>query len=297
MSESNRLKLAIQKSGRLADESRDLLEKCGIQFTKSKDQLFCAAQNFPLDVFFIRDDDIPAFVASGVCQVGIVGQNVLREESISSSNQKIRSVKEIMTLNFGKCRLSIAVPHGFDYAGVQSLDGKVIATSYEGILSDYLKKNNVTAEIVDMRGSVEIAPRVGMADAICDLVSSGATLAVNGLREVQVVFESFATLIESVEINAEQRQILDRLLTRIKGVLQAKSSKYIMLHSPVDAVESIRKVIPGSDSPTILALQGRTDKVAVHAVCNEGIFWETMEDLKGKGATDILVLPIEKMLD
>lgn len=292
-----RLKLAIQKSGRLADDSKALLEKCGIQFNKAKDQLFCPAQNFPIDVFFIRDDDIPAFVASNVCQVGIVGQNVLYEEAIVSRNQKIRTVEEILPLGFGRCRLSLAVPHGVEFEGPQSLNGKVIATSYEGLLSEYLKKNNVSADIVDMRGSVEIAPRIGMADAICDLVSSGATLAVNGLREVQIVFQSQASLIKSADIGGAQQAILSRLMTRINGVMQAQSSKYIMLHSPVAQVENIRKVIPGCDSPTILALQGRSDTVAVHAVCNEGIFWETMEQLKAQGATDILVLPIEKMLD
>lgn len=170
--QETRLKLAIQKSGRLADDSRELLEKCGIRFIKSRDQLFCTAQDFPLDLFFVRDDDIPAFVASGVCQIGIVGQNVLSEEILVSKNSKLKSVKEVMPLGFGKCRLSIATPHGFDYRGAESLRGKVLATSYSGLLSEFLKDQNVEAEIVDMRGAVEIAPRVGMADAICDLVSS-----------------------------------------------------------------------------------------------------------------------------
>lgn len=292
-----RLKLAIQKSGRLAEESKELLDKCGISFNKSKDQLFCAAQNFPLDVFFVRDDDIPAFVASKVCQVGIVGQNVLNEENILSRNQKLRMVEEILPLGFGRCRLSLAVPHGFEYQGPHSLQGKIIATSYQGILSHYIAQQNIGAEIVDMRGSVEIAPRIGMADAICDLVSSGATLAVNGLKEVETIFQSEAVLIRSPDITAQQNDILNRLITRITGVMQAQSSKYIMLHCPVERVEQIRRVIPGCDSPTILALQGRSDTVAVHAVCNEGIFWETMEQLKSQGASDILVLPIEKMLD
>jgi len=297
MRENVRLKLAIQKSGRLADDCRDLLEQCGIKFTKSKDQLFCQAQNFPLDLFFVRDDDIPAFVASSVCQIGIVGRNVLSEEMISSPNQKLKSVKEIMALGFGKCRLSLAVPHSFAYEGVCSLEGKTIATSYEGLLSEFLKQNNVNAEIVDMRGAVEIAPRVGMADAICDLVSTGSTLAVNGLKEVEVIFRSEASLIRNENISSKLVEILDRLLLRIKGVQQAGASKYIMLHAPAAALDDIRKVIPGSDSPTVLALQGRNDKVAIHAVCNEGIFWETMEDLRSRGATDILVVSIEKMLN
>ncbi|MDD3021522.1 MAG: ATP phosphoribosyltransferase [Alphaproteobacteria bacterium] len=292
-----RLKLAVQKSGRLADDSRALLEKCGIRFTKSKDQLFCTAQDFPLDLFFVRDDDIPAFVASGVCQIGIVGQNVLSEEKLLSKNKKLQDVEEVLPLGFGKCRLSIAIPYGFEYENAQSLQGKVIATSYEGLLSEFLMLNNVEVEIVDMRGAVEIAPRVGMADAICDLVSTGATLAVNGLQEAEVIFKSQSVLIKGTEISDNQQQILDRLLMRIRGVLQAENSKYIMFHAPIQSLDELRNVIPGSDAPTVLELQGRTDKVAVHAVCNEDVFWDTMEDLRSKGATDILVVPIEKMLE
>lgn len=294
---TQRLKIAIQKSGRLADDSRALLEKCGIQVTKSKDQLFCQATNYPVDLFFVRDDDIPAFVASGVCQIGIVGQNVLNEERLSSLNPKIKVLGEVKTLGFGRCRLSLAVPHSFDYSGPSDLDGKTIATSYAGLLGDFLSRNGITAEIVDMRGAVEIAPRIGMADAICDLVSTGGTLAANGLKEAQIIFTSEAVLVSAPTMSPECRTILDRLLLRINGVQQAETSKYIMLHAPVSRLDEIRAVIPGSDTPTILALQGRDDKVAVHAVCNEGIFWETMEDLKKRGASDILVMPIEKMLD
>lgn len=294
---TQRLKIAIQKSGRLADDSRALLEKCGIQVTKSKDQLFCQATNYPVDLFFVRDDDIPAFVASGVCQIGIVGQNVLNEERLSSPNPKIRAITEIKTLGFGRCRLSLAVPHNYNYLSPSDLDGKTIATSYAGLLGDFLARNGITAEIVDMRGAVEIAPRIGMADAICDLVSTGGTLAANGLKEAQIIFTSEAVLVSTPTMSPECRIILDRLLLRINGVQQAETSKYIMLHAPVSRLDEIRAVIPGSDSPTILALQGRDDKVAVHAVCNEGIFWETMEDLKKRGASDILVMPIEKMLD
>ncbi len=297
LKKESRLKLAVQKSGRLADDSRTLLEKCGIRFTKSKDQLFCTAQDFPLDLFFVRDDDIPAFVASGVCQIGIVGQNVLSEEKILSKNKKLQDVDEVFPLGFGKCRLSIATPYGFEYESAQSLQGKVIATSYEGLLSEFLMLNNVEAEIVDMRGAVEIAPRVGMADAICDLVSTGATLAVNGLQEAEVIFKSQSVLIKGADVSDAQQRILDRLLMRIRGVLQAENSKYIMFHAPIQSLDELRNVIPGSDAPTVLELQGRTDKVAVHAVCNEDVFWDTMEDLRSKGATDILVVPIEKMLE
>lgn len=292
-----RLKLAIQKSGRLADDTRDLLDKCGIGFTKSRDQLFCTSQNFPIDLFFVRDDDIPAFVASGVCQIGIVGQNVLSEEKLVSKNRKLQQVDEIMELGFGRCRLSLAAPHDFDYQGAKSLEGKTIATSYAGLLGEFLHRQGVNADIVDMRGAVEIAPRVGVADVVCDLVSTGATLAVNGLCEVETLFRSQSVLIACRDMATGEREILERLMSRLRGVLQAANSKYIMFHAPVSGLEEIRKVIPGSESPTILQLQNGSDKVAVHAVCNEGVFWETMEDLRSKGATDILVVPIEKMLE
>lgn len=294
---TDRLKLAIQKSGRLADDSKKLLEQCGISFVKSKDQLFCRAQNFPLDVYFVRDDDIPAFVASNVCQVGIVGQNVLFEEKNSIHAQDLKDVESIFDLGFGKCRLSIAVPHEFAYDGLKSLDGKSLATTYEGILSAYLKEKKVSCRIVKMQGSVEIAPRIHMADAVCDLVSTGSTLAMNGLKEVETVFESQSVLIRNNSLSAVQKELLGRLLLRIKGVSVAQASKYIMLHTPVAALEAIKSVLPGAESPTILKLQGRDDVVAVHVVCNEGVFWDTMEELKAKGASSILVMPIEKMLE
>jgi ATP phosphoribosyltransferase len=292
-----RLKLAVQKSGRLADESRKLLEKCGIRLLKSKDQLFCKAQNFPLDVFFVRDDDIPTFVASGTCHIGIVGQNVLFDEQITLDNQNIKDVAVLSELGFGECRLSLAVPNAFDYDGIKSLNGKRIATSYKGLLSQFLKDNNVSCEIITMQGAVEIAPRIDMADAVCDLVSTGTTLKMNGLKEVETILESQSVLVRNDQLNAAQEELLARFMLRLKGVQTANSSKYVMLHSPVNKLEEIKSVLPGSESPTVLSLQGRDDLVAVHAVCNEGIFWDTMEDLKARGASAILVLPIEKMLD
>ena len=297
MNDEERLKLAIQKSGRLSDESKTLLDKCGIRLIKSKDQLFCTAQNFPLDVFFVRDDDIPAFVASNVCQIGIVGQNVLFEEQISRHTPNLKNIKPVSELGFGKCRLAIATPHDFDYQGAQSLEGRIIATSYEGLLSQYLKKQKLSCEIVTMQGAVEIAPRINMADAICDLVSTGSTLTMNGLKEVETILESQAVLIRNNNVNEAQQEILDRFMIRLKGVQDAQSSKYIMLHSPVDVLEDIKSVLPGVETPTVLTLHGRDDLVAIHAVCNEGVFWRTMENLKAKGASSILVLPIEKMLD
>ncbi len=296
INDEKRLKLAIQKSGRLADESRKLLEKCGINLLKSKDQLFCRAQNFPLDVFFVRDDDIPTFVASNACHIGIIGQNVLFDEQIKLPNQKIKDIITITELGFGQCRLSIAVPNGFEYENIKSLDGKRIATSYQGLLSKFLQDRSINCEIVSMQGAVEIAPRIDMADAVCDLVSTAATLTMNGLKEVETVLESQSVLVRNNSMGQAQEELLARLMLRLQGVLTARSSKYVMLHSPVDRLEEIKGVLPGSESPTVLSLQGRDDLVAVHAVCNEGVFWDTMEDLKAKGASSILVIPIEKML-
>lgn len=295
--QSIRLKIAVQKSGRLADISSDLLKRCGIKLTKSKDQLFCRAKNFPIDVLFVRDDDIPAFVATDVCQIGMVGENVLLEKMAGRSSAGDSNVDVLMPLGFGECRLCIATPHDFEYTGVQSLQNKKVATTYEGILRDYLSKNGVNSDILTMEGAVEIAPRTGMADVICDLVSTGATLASNGLKEVETVLESQAVLIKNQNISDEAQQILDRLILRLKGVRRAETSKYIMLHTPLDALDDIKDALPGSESPTVVPLQGVEDKVAVHAVCDEGVFWDTMEDLKSKGASSILVLPIEKMLD
>ena len=297
MSKEVRLNLAIQKTGRLADESRSLLERCGIDLLKSKDQLVCKAQNFPLDVFFVRVNDIPTFVATNACHIGIISQNILMDEQTVTSNPQLKGIQTLMELGFGRCRLSIAVPNSNEYQGIKAFEGKRIATSYQGLLREYLKENDVNCEIVPMQGAVEIAPRMGMADAICDLVSTGTTLAINGLKEVEVIFESQSVLIKNSNLNPVQEELLDRLMLRLKSVQVAKKSKYIMLHCPSDKLEEIKSILPGSEAPTILALQGREDLVAVHAVCNEGVFWNTMEDLKAMGASSIMVLPIEKMLD
>lgn len=297
MSDAARLQIAIQKSGRLAEESIALLKQCGISLTRSKDQLFCKSGNFPVDVYFVRDDDIPAFIAGGVCQIGMVGQNVLFEKQYSGEKSLTKNIETLLELGFGKCRLSLAVPHDFEYVSPAVLSGRTIATSYPGILAEYLKFEKIEANIVKMEGAVEIAPRTKLADAICDLVSTGATLATNGLTEKNVILQSQCVLIRNASLNKDQNDILDRLLLRLKGVLRARNSKYIMLHSPLDKLEAITEALPGTDSPTIVPLEGVNDRVAVHAVCDEEVFWETMEDLKAIGASDILVLPIEKMLD
>ncbi|MDB2389949.1 ATP phosphoribosyltransferase [Alphaproteobacteria bacterium] len=296
MSDNGRLKIAIQKSGRLADMSIQLLEKCGISLSKSRDQLLCMADNFPLDVFLVRDDDIPAFLTTNVCQLGILGQNALREQQ-ANENGKYAKLEEVMPLGYGKCRLSIAVPNNFDYKDITSLSGKTIATSYRGLLAEYLAKKNVSADIVTMQGAVEVAPRTHLADVICDLVSTGNTLTSNGLRETDIVMQSQAVVIKNAIEDDVIRVIYEKLIARLRAVLRAENSRYIMLNSPIDALDAIKAVLPGSQSPTVMPLQGRDDMVAVHAVCEEGVFWNTMEDLKANGANSILVVPIEKMLD
>ena len=296
MSEEKRLKIAIQKSGRLADMSIQLLEKCGISLAKSRDQLLCRAQNFPLDIFLVRDDDIPAFLATDVCQLGILGQNGLLEKQ-ALGNGKFAGLRQLLPLGYGRCRLSIAVPHDFDYQSIDSLNGKVIATSYKGLLAQYLADHKIDADIVTMEGAVEVAPRTHLADVICDLVSTGSTLVSNGLVEKDIILQSQAVLVTNQIDDPEIAALAEKLKSRIKAVLRAENSRYIMLNSPIDSLEAIKAVLPGSQSPTVMPLQGRDDMVAVHAVCEEGVFWDTMEDLKANGANSILVVPIEKMLD
>lgn len=292
-----RLKIAIQKSGRLAGESLELLEKCGIRLTRSKDQLFCRARNFPLDAFFVRDDDIPAFVANDVAQIGIVGENVLAEEKALDGKNRLNDVRVLNKLGFGTCRLSIAVPHDFDYKSARSLKDLTIATSYKGVLQAFLNKNDINADIVSMKGAVEVAPRIGMADCICDLVSTGATLSNNGLKEEEIILQSQSILIGKDITDPEIQNIFKRFMLRLEGVQKAKNSKYIMLHCPPEKLEDVKAVLPGADSPTVLNLEGRDDLVAVHSVAQEGVFWDTMENLRDIGASDILVVPIEKILD
>ncbi len=294
-----RLKLAVQKSGRLTDHSLELLGRCGLKLQRGKDQLMGFGENMPLDVLFVRDDDIPDLVQEDVCDLGLVGLNVLEERRLEMIARGGRALFErLRDLDYGRCRLSIAVPEGFGWEGIGSLRGKRIATTYPYLLGDFLARNGVQAEVVTLSGAVEIAPRIGRADLICDLVSSGSTLQANHLREVQVVFESHAVLIRTpVKLPESKADWVERLLLRIDGVEQVKESKYIMLHAPRSALPAIRKLLPGSESPTIIPLEGQPDRVAVHAVCRENVFWETLEGLKAAGASALLVLPVEKMLD
>ena len=291
-----RLKIAIQKSGRLSEKSFALLEKAGISLQKSKDQLLCRARNFPLDIFLVRDDDIPAFLTNQVCQLGIIGQNTLLETQILEA-ETYGGLSQVIELGFGRCRLSIAVPNDMPYEGLESLAGRTIATSYRGLLAAHLAERGVEANIVTMEGAVEVAPRTHLADAICDLVSTGNTLISNGLAEQDVILQSQAVVIQNNEMQDDLKSLCETLLARINAVLRAERSRYIMLNSPVAALDEIKAVLPGSQSPTVMPLQGNDDMVAVHAVCDEEVFWSTVEALKDRGASSILVVPIEKMLD
>ena len=293
-----RIKIAVQKAGRLTDHSLDLLERCGLKFTQSKDQLFCYGENMPVDLLLVRDDDIPGLVSDDVCDLGIAGLNIIEEKRLGIGHNGGEALfDQVYALDFGHCRLAIAAPDGTPYSGPKCLDNKRIATSYVETLKNYLDENSIDAEIVYFSGAVEIAPKLGKADFICDLVSTGGTLAANQLREVQTVLESEAVIIQTREPLSELKQEwVNKILQRLDGVLQVRESKYIMLHAPRDALPEITRLLPGSESPTVIPLDGQGDKVAVHAVCRETVFWETLENLKSAGASSLLVLPVEKML-
>ncbi len=280
------LKLAIQKSGRLHDDSIRLLKECGISIANGANRLKATAANFPLDVYFLRDDDIPQYVEDGVADIGVVGENVVYEK------QKDVIVTE--PLGFGKCRLSMAVPKGTAYS-VQGLQGKRIATSYPVLVQKFLDENKVTAEIHEISGSVEIAPGIGLADAICDLVSSGSTLLTNGLVETDIILQSQAVLIKNSRLTDEQNNILDQLLFRIRAVQNSRNSKYILLNAPKERLNEILAILPGMRSPTVLPL-AESDWCSVHSVIDENYFWENIEKLRSAGAEGILVVPIEKMI-
>jgi ATP phosphoribosyltransferase len=282
-----KLKIAIQKSGRLYDDSVRLLKECGIDISNGVNKLKAEAANFPLEIYFLRDDDIPEYVANGVADIGIVGENVLEE--ISSD------VKIIDRTGFGKCRLSIAFPKDKKYKSIQDLQGKRIATSYKNILRKYLRKAKVKAEIHEISGSVEIAPGIGLADAVFDIVSSGSTLFMNGLREVETVMKSEAVIVANTNLSAAKEKLIERLLFRMKSVRKAKSNKYILLNAPNDKLDKIIKLLPGMKSPTILPL-AESGWSSVHSVLHEDDFWDIIESLKDNGAQGILVVPIEKMI-
>ena len=281
------LKIAIQKSGRLYEDSIRLLKECGIELNNGNKQLKASAFNFPLEVYFLRDDDIPQYIYDGVADIGIVGENVVLE--------KARDIERVYRLGFGRCRLSIAVPKAMKYNSVRDLAGLKIATSYTHILEQYLARNNISADIHEISGSVEIAPGIGLADAICDLVSSGSTLFTNGLKEVEVILESEAILVANNALLAEKKILLDKLLLRIKAVRAAGNNKYILLNAPNHQLANISDLLPGMKSPTIVPL-AESGWSSVQSVVNENDFWEVIEKLKQYEAEGIIVLPIEKMV-
>jgi ATP phosphoribosyltransferase len=282
-----KLKIAVQKSGRLNADSLRILKECGIGFSDGVNKLKASALNFPLEIFFLRDDDIPQYVEDGVADIGIVGENVLLEKN--------KDVRIADRLGFGKCRLSIAVPKSRKYKDITDLEGKRIATSYPHILNKYLKKMKVNAEIHEISGSVEIAPGIGLADAICDLVSSGSTLFMNGLKETEVVLKSEAVMIAHKNLDAYKVQLLEKLLFRFNALKKAGNNKYILLNAPNENLDKIARVLPGMRSPTVLPLAEKGWS-SVHSVVKEDDFWEIIEQLKALGAEGILVVPIEKMI-
>ena len=292
--DSGRLHLAIQKSGRLSQYSRDLLRDAGLRIQNGKNDLTARVENFPADLMFVRDDDIPTFVSDGVCEFGVVGRNVLEEFSLGQAEQ---GFEIIAPLGFGRCALKIAAPEATAYQGPHSLEGARIATSYPRQLQRFLDDNKVSASVVKMNGAVELAPRLGIATFVCDLVSTGATLEANGMRPVETVIESEAVLIRTTKpLSEEKADLSERILRRIEGVLATKESKYIMLNAAGESLAQITRILPGAEAPTILPLHGRPGHFAVHAVCQESVFWETLQKLKSAGASAILVLPIEKMM-
>lgn len=281
------LKLAVQKSGRLSESSLELIKECGIKYNPGKGRLKAASHNFPIEFLFLRDDDIPGYVEDGVADLGIVGENVYVESK--------KDVNLIERLGFSKCRLSLAVPREVSYEGIKYFEGRSIATSYPGILGEYLEKHGVTADIHEISGSVEIAPGIGLAEGVCDIVSSGSTLLSNGLKEVEEVMKSEAILIGSRNLAPEKQEILDQLLFRMHAVQKGSKSKYILLNAPNNSIEEITSLLPGMKSPTILPL-AEEGWSSVHSVVDEDRFWEVIEKLRTAGAQGILVVPIEKMI-
>ena len=281
------LRIAVQKSGRLYEGSMKLLKECGIEVSNGNNRLRVIAANFPVEVFFLRDDDIPEYVQDAVADIGFVGENV-----VSEKNKEVDSIEK---LGFGKCRLSLAVPKNGSMQSLNDLQGKKIATSYPFILSNFLKEKNITAAIHEISGSVEIAPKIGLADAICDLVSSGSTLFTNELKEIETILSSEAVLIKNKNLAAGKKNILESLLFRIRSVKKAKNNKYVLLNAPNDKLEVICGILPGMKSPTILPL-AEPGWSSVHSVINEADFWNVIELLKTNGAQGILIIPIEKMI-
>ncbi len=285
-----KLRIAIQKSGRLNEESLQILKNCGVSIDNGKDQLKASARNFPMEVFYLRNGDIPQYLRDGVVDIAIIGENVLIEKG-----GDIGDIDIVEKLGFSRCRVSLAVPKSVKYNSVNDFQGKRIATSYPNTVREYLKEKGVEADLHIINGSVEIAPNIGLADAICDIVSSGSTLFKNNLKEVEVMLKSEAVLAVSKKITTDRRAILSKLQFRIKSVLQARQSKYVLLNAPNDRLDDILRLLPGMRSPTVLPL-AEVGWSSVHTVINKDKFWEVIDELKQAGAEGILVCPIEKMV-
>ncbi|MGQ1909338.1 ATP phosphoribosyltransferase [Marinifilum sp. RC60d5] len=282
-----KLKIAVQKSGRLKEDSLKILKECGISIDNGKDQLKASAFNFPLEVLYLRNSDIPQYIEDGVADIAIIGENVVIE--------KQKELDVLQKLGFSKCRLAMAVPKDVEYTGLEYFNGKRLATSYPNSLRQFLSANNLDCDIHEISGSVEIAPNIGLADGICDLVSSGSTLFKNGLTEVEEILVSEACLVANKNINDLKSAILDRLLFRMKSVLAAKNNKYILLNAPNDKIDDIIKVLPGMNSPTIMPL-AKEGWSSLHSVITENDFWGVIDQLKLNGAEGILIIPIQKMV-
>jgi len=281
------LRLAVQKSGRLNEDSLKLLKDCGISIDNGKDQLKAAARNFPMEVFFLRNGDIPQYLRDGVVDLAILGENLLEEKG--------KDLKIIEQLGFSKCRVSIAVPKGSTFNGIGDLEGKRIATSYPNTVQNFLNQHNIKADLHIINGSVEIAPNIGLSDAICDIVSSGSTLFKNNLKEVVEITRSQAVLVKGIELTAEQNEWIEKLRFRVQSVLRAKQSKYILLNAPNEKIDAISSILPVLKSPTVLPL-AQEGWSSIHSVINAGDFWNVIDELKALGAEGILVCPIEKMV-
>jgi ATP phosphoribosyltransferase len=296
MRERERLRIAVQKSGRLGDPSRELLARCGLRFRESRDKLFCYGESMPIDLLLVRDDDIPGLIDEGVCDLGFVGRNVLGEYMLDNPLER-GGLREIQALGFSTCRLSIAIPQEGEWKGPAQLAGKRIATAYPNLLCGWLVRNNVVATVVALSGSVEIAPRLGSADLICDLVSSGATLQANQLKEVVVVLQSEAVLVGAATVpDGERGELLKQLLRRLDSVRNVRASRLVMLQAPRDAATIIAGLLPGCPQPTVTTIDGMPDQITMQAVCSGDVNWQHLEAMKRAGARSLLVLPVEMML-
>lgn len=296
MKPRDRLRIAMQKSGRLTEPALELLKRCGLTFRQSRDKLFCFGEGEPVDLLLVRDDDIPGLIAQGVCELGIVGRNVLDEFRLTVGRES-EPLAELRPLGFGRCRLSIAVPQEFDYRESTQLAGRRIATSYPGLLGAWLRERGVAAGVVTLAGSVEIAPKLGTADAICDLVQSGGTLAANQLREVDVLLESEAVLAGPQALPADERgDLVELLLKRLDGVIQVRESRLLLLQTPRHALDAVTRLLPGGPQPTLLPVAGQPDQLMLQALCAGEVSWRQLEEIKKAGAREMFVLPVEKML-